>query len=451
MFYRIFNSSYKLQNVLLSLFLGKHGTLGKMFVFNFPQPNFAPYPPTVMISTPSITPVSVNVSVPGINFFVESTTSREKHAAIDLTQSTYLSLDSYVQNKTVIISANGEVSVYGTTSYGYNGEGFMALPTHALGKKYMILAYTPSSVKPSGPTNAEFSVSALEKETYVQITLPDQRQISITLKAYQSYQVNDKSNDLSGSFVEANEPIAVMAGNIMAEVPKGSEGDDLLEQLPSIDNFGQNFVLAPFQGRTNGYVYRVISSTKVNITITNIGSVDIEAGEFYEGGVLDDSITFISSDKPILVAQFMNGISDNLGDTAMVVVPPTEMFAGNITFPVYGNPRPTIGDYEYHISIIAQCSDGQGLIYDDDSLLNNGFDTKSRDGMCVFRSKATPGMHDLKHMDPDVTFSVVVYGYRDFNAYAYHAGFNVISGKLKYVLGFIIYRTLNLVKNIKPF
>ena len=69
----------------------------------------------------------------------------------------------------------------------------------------------------------------------------------------------------------------------------------------------------------------------------------------YEGDVSDDSITFISSDKPEFVMQYMKGIADERGDGAMVIVPPTEMFARGITFPVYNS---LIGSgWKYYINI----------------------------------------------------------------------------------------------------
>ena len=62
-------------------------------------------------------------------------------------------------------------------------------------------------------------------------------------------------------------------------------------------------------------------------------------------------------------------------------------------------------------------------------MLNHGFDTISQDGWCAFRSEVTPGTHDVKHTDPDVTFSVIVYGFKFRYGYAYTAGFNAISGE----------------------
>ena len=407
---------------MLHSFAGEHGTLGKEFVFNFPTPARENHAPTLMISTPSTNPVSVTVSVPGINFNTNSTVTRKEHAEIELPTSTYLSLTSSTQDKTVIVNADEEVSVYGMGGRAHFSGGFMAIPTHALGKKYMIL--THASAYSFAP--CYFSVSALEDKTDVQVTLPDQQPITITLNAYQTYQVHDGNNDLSRSVVEANKPIAVMAGVELAKVAKSTASNGLLEQLPSIDNFGENFVLAPFKGRKNGYIYRIATPEKVKIYISNIGLVDLDPGDMYEGDVTDDSITSITSDKPILVVQFMKGSTDSNGNSGMVIVPSTEMFVRDITFPVYDSPE--FSDYTFYINIITQCSSKQGLHYDN-TVLKNDFDTISHDGMCAFRSEVTSGTHNVNSTDPDVTFSVVVYGFRRHQGYAYTAGFNAISGE----------------------
>ena len=401
------------------LFTDQPGTLGTRFVFNFPTP-YDIYSPTLLISTPCINPVAVNVSVPGIGFYVQTNTTRDQHAEVELPTSTYLDLVSYVQNKVVVVSADDKVSVYGVTSYGYNGDGFMSIPTNVLGKKYMILTYGPtySSIYPS-----EFSISALEDETDIHIILPWSNQnISVTLNAYQSYQLYDGYNDLTGSIVEANKPIAVMAGVEIAQVPDGNGHDGLLEMLPSVDEYGRNFILAPFKDRTQGYVFRITTPTNVNVSISDIGYFDLDAGQMYEGDVQDDSITLISSDKPVLVMQYMKGYMDGMGDTAMVIVPPTEMFAGNVTFPVYD--APIYSDWRYYINIVTECYDGQGLMYDD-TLLDHGFDTISRDDMCAFRNEVTSGTHSVAHMDPNVRFSVIIYVFRYTAAFAYPAGYSV--------------------------
>ena len=166
---------------------------------------------------------------------------------------------------------------------------------------------------------------------------------------------------------------------------------------------------------------------KTKVNITDIGLVDLDAGEFYEGDVADDSITLISSDKPVLVMQYMKGPNDGTGDPAMVLVPPTEMFSKDVIFPAYKDPYAA---YYMSISIITQCSHKQGLIYDD-NVLDGGFDTISRDGICAFRREVTAGTHSVRHRDLDVTFSVVVSGQIRGSGVAYLAGFNIIPGTFK--------------------
>ena len=409
--------------------IGKQGTLGKEFVFNFPTPWYTGYPPTVMVSTLSTDPVLVSVTVSGIGFYAQSTVTHEQHAEFELPKEAYLDLVDHPQNKTVMVSAAEDVSVFGMICRGVDPDGFIALPTQATGIQYRVLTYG-STYSSSYP--CEFSISALQEETNVKMYLSNNQTVNITLNAHESYLVYDGINDLTGSVVEANKPISVLAGVEWAEVPDGNGGDSLLEMLPSTYSYGCKFVLSPFKDRTQGYVYRVISSTNVTtaLSISGIGLVDLNAGEIYEGDVLDDIITFISSNKPISIMQFMKGFDDGMGDTAMVIVPPTEMFAGNVTFPAYGS---IFSKTNCYINIVAQCSTEQGFLYDDTASVGD-IETISRDGICAFRTEVKSGTHTIGHVDPSVTFSVVVYGFEHGDAFAYPAGFNALPSKFGHFL-----------------
>ena len=94
-----------------------------------------------MITTLSTTSVNVNVSVPGIGFFAQTTVTHEQHKAVDLNRNTYLRLDRSTENKTIVVSADKDVSVYVLGNKGSNTDGFLAIPTSAFGKKYMILSF----------------------------------------------------------------------------------------------------------------------------------------------------------------------------------------------------------------------------------------------------------------------------------------------------------------------
>ena len=396
----------------------RHGTLGTEFVFTFPRPVYPETKPIVMISTPSTDTVTFNLSISGIGYEYSGTTTRNKHADIYLPTTTYLDLVDSIQEKTVLVLASAEVSVYGLSG-NPAGDGFNAIPSYAFGKKYFGLTFKGCCLSYPG----ELAISAVEDKTEVQVNLPNAQIINFTLNAFQSFLVID-GGDLTESVIQANKAIAVMAGTSLSTIGKGLGGPDgLLEQLPPVESYGYNFILTPFQGRPEtGYVYRVITPKNASITISNNGVVKLQAGKMYEDEILDDSIIKISSDTPVLVMQYSKSEVNKNGDPAMSIIPPTELFSGNVTFPRHNS-------WTYRINIVVKCSHAQGLTYDDSTPVTN-FETLILDDMCVYRNSVPAGTHSVGHIDPDVTFFVLVYGLHYNHVAMYPAGFNVRSGEL---------------------
>ncbi len=374
-----------------------------------------------MVSTAINHPVVFTVSVPGIGFYAENIVTQSDHMEIQLPYQARLEESDDVQHKTVIVEATDEVSVHVIRTMDYiRPDGFTALPTRALGKQYLVM-----TSKGLGSTSSHFSMSALNEETYVHFSkrscsdVPWQR---IKLQPYESFQVHDPHNDLSGTFIVADKPIAVVAGTTTGP----------LEQMPSTDSYGRHYVIAPFSNTTTypGYKYRIISPDRAHITIDNKFTFELDAQQIYEGVAYEDSsMTFISSDKPILVMEYYrnDGYKGDLDYISMVLVPSLDMFTGNITVPVYYITCYPFY-FRYFINIVSQCSNGPNLMYDDTHVLT--WQTISLNGMCLYSSEVTDfATHRVTHTDPKATFSVtLVSTYTYINteiAYAYLAGFVV--------------------------
>ena len=386
--------------------------------------------------------VQVNVSVPGIGIHITTNTTRFKHAEVYLEMPfSHQQLISAVQNKTVIVQATQDVSVIGMSD-DFKIGSFLAIPLRALGTQYYVSSFHESSAN----FYSGFSISSVADETDIKINPNTGDSIHIQIDSYQTVQIHDGYNDLSGWFIESNKPIAVMAGTVEIGKPWGHpRGYALLEQLPSIDNFGFTFNLAPFMplydyskpwiAGNEGYQYRVISPQNSVITIRKVGgyrTLELGAGEVYRGSETDDTITTITSDNPIFVAQYMNPYreaDDLYDDSSMIIVPPTELFASsNITFPVYCIFLP---NQKCYINIVIQCSQVNGLTYDGAVQVSN-WDSISLKEMCVYRSEITCGTHRVEHMDPNVTFSVTVHWFGDKYAFANTVGYNLKASKLNY-------------------
>ena len=213
---------------------------------------------------------------------------------------------------------------------------------------------------------SEFTVTAASEETTVTIRAEDGYRAVRSLKPYESFQYKSRV-DLTGSRVKADKPVAVMAGVSSAKIPTDNVNyaNYLLAQMPNVDGLGKTYILSPFKERSAGYVFRIVATQDNTFVSISDGKLkEYHAGEMFHQDVSGNNITLISSDKPILVAQYNKGYAaDNLrGNAAMVVVPAVEMFSSTVMFPV--TSLQSKATKSYYLSIAIRCDDVPGLMVD---------------------------------------------------------------------------------------
>ena len=98
---------------------------------------------------------------------------------------------------------------------------------------------------------------------------------TVTIQRFQTFYLQVRGEDISGTRIIANKPISVFSGHECANVPLAGEPCDILiEQLQPIDTWGTEVVTVPLRTRS-GDVLKVFASqdsTTVNVTYTNISS-----------------------------------------------------------------------------------------------------------------------------------------------------------------------------------
>ena len=170
---------------------------------------------------------------------------------------------------------------------------------------------------------------------------------TVTIQRFQTFYLQVRGGDISGTRIIANKPISVFSGHECANVPRDSEPCDILiEQLPPIDTWGTEVVTVPLRTRS-GDVLKVFASqdsTTVNVTYTNINNGMVTSDSFsftlgrngfrelggtlyWSTGVGDFAL--IQSNNPIAVFQFSRSFqTDNtiISDPFMLLVPPCEQY-----------------------------------------------------------------------------------------------------------------------------
>lgn len=196
------------------------------------------------------------------------------------------------------------------------------------------------------PVQGYFAVLARDDETTVTIDVPEGVVVGavdaipvtgdgeITLDRGQVLLlIAELPHDLAGARVSADRPIAVLGGHECSMVPLGTGFCDHLEEMmPPVARLGTDYVvMAPVGsdggGSTVPHVIRVVGTqdgTMVTTSDPMLGGT-VDAGGVLELGPLVGGIE-ITSDAPVLVAQFLVGVElDPLAaDPSMLVPPPVE-------------------------------------------------------------------------------------------------------------------------------
>ncbi|MBN2542969.1 gliding motility-associated C-terminal domain-containing protein [bacterium] len=320
---------------------------------------------------------------------------------ISIDSTNWIARSELIYNKGLKIEADTLITAYFLSYEDPGATNDMALlfPKPSLGTDYMVMCWRdniptyplggiPMRQWNRGPSM--FAITATENNTEVSITpavnteggMIGGNTYTFTMNEYQCCQVlaNTPSAtypllyDLTGSRITSDKPISVIAGSQISFVPDSvMAADYLIEMVPPLTAWGNNFNLFPIQPRNswNRDVLRILASEDgTSITITDgsgVTPVSLDAGEYfewngqpcYEGsyipffgeaadcdGKMLDSPTHITSDKPILVGQyitggtltrgepdFLTGSGDPpLGDPAFMLVPPEEQYARRYIF-----------------------------------------------------------------------------------------------------------------------
>ncbi len=152
------------------------------------------------------------------------------------------------------------------------GDVFQVLPTLQLGTQYYVLTLKQYIVGfPSF-----FCFSALEEHTTVTFTTKQGESHQVVLNPYQSYRFDGAwEEDVSGTFIESDNPISVVAGTYTYGPELYCCLDGVLENIPPVNSWGHEFVLTPFSEVTCGYAYRIISHENTAIVLSNVNGKKI--------------------------------------------------------------------------------------------------------------------------------------------------------------------------------
>ncbi|KAH0631335.1 hypothetical protein JD844_005624 [Phrynosoma platyrhinos] len=167
-------------------------------------------------------------------------------------------------NRTVLIEANKDISVFARNSKDYSTGATVVYPVQELGTMYYVV--TPTGDLPN--TFKEFAVISYQTPTRVEIHLtgavafkgliyPRGSTLIANLQAFQSIQIQS-SDDLSGTWVESQKPVAVLTGHSCAQ--KNTACDHVVEQLLPVSSWGTTFIVPPLSFQSKYDIVYIVAS-----------------------------------------------------------------------------------------------------------------------------------------------------------------------------------------------
>ena len=231
-----------------------------------------------------------------------------------------------VTDYSVYISSVKPVSVYAMNHTPGSLDATNILPVTALGTDYYGISYTNSS-----PIGFDaYAVVATQNGTY----LYHNEDSVTTLNAGQVYYRTVTPPDITGSYINANHPVAFFAVNPLVGIPYvGGANSCLMQQLAPINTWSKSFFV-PITHFTGDIVRIVASQDSTRITLTG-GTVrygipgaqtdpgNMQAGDFVELQISDTGC-YIVANKPVGVCSFLASLNLTISAPAQCWIPAIE-------------------------------------------------------------------------------------------------------------------------------
>jgi len=325
-------------------------------------------------------------------------------------------LQAGVEEKGIHVTSNDPISLYGLNWMTMTADAFLALPVNALGSDYRIISYfSDLSGRGSG-----FGVVATENGTVLTVFNHQTNTTStVNLEQGQTYYVEGPipGQDLTGSRVQSNFPVAVFGSVEITNIPQGcAAGDHIVEQMFPCYSWGKNFVTVSLAGRDgSGDIFRILAAEDLtDITINGIPGPTINAGSYYEVNLAGNNS--ITTSKPAMVAQYAKGMmcsGATIGDPLMMLIPPREQFLTNYTFCT------AFGFAEHWVNVVVPDYALNYIYQDGIPIPISSFTPISTTNFYGAQISVEERSHTFTSPFP---FGLFVYGWNEFNSYGYPAG-----------------------------
>ena len=358
-------------------------------------------------------------------------------------------IGSVKNDKTIIIESDYKISVYAIHLEPYTTDGYLAIPVENLGNQYVVATYQSTT-----GLNTLFAIFATVDSTVVTVQLTTEvtyegidyfrgDTLTLELNQYEAVQIQSNAtsfldNDLTGSILDSNNPIAVISGHQCASSP-GSTCDVILEQSIPVNSWGNTHFYSNPPHESDYSRFRVISYYNNTVVVLNgINTVVLGPGEVWEDDLYGNGI--ISSDKPTLLIQILIRINGSIVDPSLIQVPSENQFTQFLGFTTPTHSGASIDGFINFVNILVKSDERDTIRLNDQQIISNNntlpslvSETIITDSDYTLLIVELPRMEALyfitQEREDSSPMSAVVYGYERAETYGYAAGISLPSSE----------------------
>ena len=280
---------------------------------------------------------------------------------------------------------------------------------------------------------------------------------TVTIQRFQTFYLQVRGGDISGTRIIANKPISVFSGHECADIPITSEPCDIvIEQIAPVDTWGTEAVTVPLRTRSADIVKVFASqdSTTVNVASTDISSGVVTSNSFTLGrnGFMEltiDGFSLIQSNNPIGVYQFSRSYrTDNNinSDPFMLSVPPCEQYRDSYAIvaapfdpSIEGSVTGRVAYVNYtNIAVPAEYFDASMITINNIPINASDFSIIRRADSSIWGYGAQllldEGVQVIEHQDSNAALAVTLYGFSNQQSWGCTGGTALAPVTSKYVL-----------------
>ncbi|CAH1792146.1 unnamed protein product [Owenia fusiformis] len=388
----------------------------------------------IHILTAKATTITISYTHPSNSSNITNTYHVAENEQLTLNLPKELTMLGGIEQKVISVKSSEFVSVFTSSFTQVSTDGYLALPVSTVGEHYILAAYGTGGIfdpRQDLNGNSTFGIIATEDGTIVEIIechngVYHTNSYTVSIDKFESYSAI-ADDDITGTIIRSNKPVAVLSGNDCANVPNTRRlCSHLVEMLPPVNSWGDDFYAISSKPRNAGDILRIIArgNTKVELSPGGL-SKDITLGEYWEVVLDHDVFYHVTCAMSCLVMQYcqsQTADSRSMGPF-MTIVPAVSQYSKDYRSPILNSYN---GDpYTNYAHVYVQKEYTSQYFTDAFRTPEKSWSTGVDFDYSAARIDLTDAIlaHEFYNLNGVTRFGTVLYGSRSsYDTYAFPAG-----------------------------